>query len=71
MKSRDINNKWRRISNGETRLYNTNTNTNPATTTLDTVYRSMASSSMSNEINNIREKIWAQSNAQHFLVKND
>ena len=67
MKSRDINNKWRRISNGETRLYNTNTtNTNPATTTLDTVYRSMASSSMSNEINNIREKIWAQSNARKF-----
>ena len=65
MKSRDINNKWRRISNGETRLYNTNT-TNPATTTLDTVYRSMASSSMSNEINNIREKIWAQSNAHKF-----
>lgn len=64
MKSRDINNKWRRISNGETRLYNTNTN--PATTTLDTVYRSMASSSMSNEINNIREKIWAQSNARKF-----
>ena len=65
--SGDINNKWRRIANGEMN----NTNTNPATTTLDTVYRSMASSSMSNEINNIREKIWAQSNAQHFLVKND
>ena len=59
MKSRDINNKWRRIANGEMNM--NNTNTNPATTTLDNVYRSMASSSMSNEINNIREKIWNQS----------
>ena len=58
MNSRDINNKWRRISNGEMSM---NTNTNPATTTLDNVYRLMASSSMSNEINNIREKIWNQS----------
>ena len=66
MKSRDINNKWRRIANGEMHVDNNTTNTNPATTTLDTVYRSMAISSMSNEINNIREKIWAQSNARKF-----